>query len=281
MAKRIYEYDGKCYYEVWTSRRMPTGGRLRRKTKFDERGKRISSKVVADRMEYKIKKECDLILEKGHLWTWRDWHGECLRRMRMSLQMSTVESYNSFIKKWVPCEWNEKLILEITKKDVFDLIFEHVPKRRRWTPGIQKALLKRIRRLFQLGVEEGIIDRNPTLGITVKAPKAEQKVLNTNEAELLLMAAKDCSHRFYYHWALALFTGMRNGELYALRWKDVDFGRGLISVSRQWTSKDGLHETKSNRNRVVPICSELKKLLLELKRLGPFSENLGLGINRG
>ena len=72
---------------------------------------------------------------------------------------------------------------------------------------------------------------------------------------------------------------MRNGELYALRWTDIDLQRGLISITKQWTSKDGIHQTKSNCNRVVPISPELKKLLIELKKEGPFEETLWIGTN--
>ncbi|MCY4643276.1 MAG: site-specific integrase [Bacteriovoracales bacterium] len=278
MAQRIYYLDGKKYYEVRTCKRMADGKRMSKRKKLDENGKRISSKIVADRVEYQIKKECDHILGKGGLWTWKSWHEECLRQMRISLQKSTVENYDGLVKKWMPSDWNDKILSEITKRDVFDLIFERITQREKVTPNTQKAVLRRIKRIFQLAVEEGILDRNPAIGIKVKAPRAEQKVLNSNEVEILLMAAKECSHRFYYHWAVALFTGMRNGELYALRWTDVDFARGLISISRQWTSKDGLHQTKSNRNRVVPICPELKKILLELKSFGPFQEKLWIGL---
>ena len=130
-----------------------------------------------------------------------------------------------------------------------------------------------------MAVEDDILGKNPAMGISIKIPPAKKKVINSNEANILLRIAKECNHRFYYHWTFALFTGMRNGELYALRWPDIDFETGLISVTKQWTSKDGLHSTKSNSNRVVPISKELKKLLLELKSKGGFRERLFEGMN--
>ena len=68
--------------------------------------------------------------------------------------------------------------------------------------------------------------------------------------------------------------------MYILRWPDIDLETGLISVTKQWTTKDGLHPTKNNRNRVVPISPDLKGLLLELKQLGPFKEVLRPGFNK-
>ena len=279
MAQGAYYIEGKRFYEVWTSKRRPEGGRVRRRTKFDGNGRRISSKVMADRIEYEIKKDVEQTLSKVNQWTWGRWHEQCLRLMKMSLHESTVVNYDGLVKKWLPFSWGDRLIFEITKSDVYDMIFEHIPQIEFATANIQKGVLRRIKRIFQMAVEEGIINRNPAVGIKVKSAKAEQKVLNSNEAGLLLKMAKECAHRFYYHWALALFTGMRNGELYALRWTSIDLQRGLISVTRQWTLKDGVHQTKSNCNRVVPISPELKKLLIELKRIGPFEETLWVGAN--
>ena len=45
-------------------------------------------------------------------------------------------------------------------------------------------------------------------------------------------------------------------------------------MTKQFTSKDGLHETKTNLSRVVPIADELKPLLKWLMSQGGFSESL-------
>ena len=58
---------------------------------------------------------------------------------------------------------------------------------------------------------------------------------------------------------------MRSGELFALLWSDIDFDSKLISVNKQWTSKDGIAPTKIRRGRFVPISDELLLFLKELK----------------
>ena len=72
---------------------------------------------------------------------------------------------------------------------------------------------------------------------------------------------------FFPILCLAAKTGMRSGELYALTWGDVDFERNLITVSKQWTKKDGLTATKNRGNRIVPISQDLNKFLHELKHV--------------
>ncbi len=96
-------------------------------------------------------------------------------------------------------------------------------------------------------------------------PEIEQKVLTAAEVNILLQEAKKHDHKFYDIWVMALLTGMRSGELYALKWTDIDFEARIIHVSKQWTSKNGYGPTKSRKTRVVPISDSLLSFLKELK----------------
>ena len=103
--------------------------------------------------------------------------------------------------------------------------------------------------------------------------ESDQKVLTNSEAEKFLKEAKEVNHRFYDIWVVALMTGMRSGELYALKWSDIDFDARIISVSKQWTSKNGFGPTKTRLSRVVPISEELLGFLKGLKlKIGNESE---------
>ena len=63
----------------------------------------------------------------------------------------------------------------------------------------------------------------------------------------------------------AAFTGLRRGELIALRWRDVDFTRSAIRVSGSYS--DGVLTTpKSGRGRVVPLVPEVAELLARLSQ---------------
>src|SRR5258708_5412566 len=102
-----------------------------------------------------------------------------------------------------------------------------------------------------MAVEDGYLARNPCLGIRVRVPEVDQAVLTAKEVDIFLFEAKVVSHRFFPVWTLAVMTGMRSGELFALKWTDLDFESSIISVSRQWTSKNGICPTKTRRSRVV------------------------------
>ncbi|WP_448002542.1 tyrosine-type recombinase/integrase [Agromyces bauzanensis] len=77
--------------------------------------------------------------------------------------------------------------------------------------------------------EENLIDHNPASGI--KLPRVEKKEFEAWEPEqvghFLDVAA---GHRLAPLFELAMFTGMRRGELVGLRWADVDLTRRQLSV---------------------------------------------------
>ena len=262
--------EGKKLYEVYVGI-TARGERLQKRRRKDFQGNFISSLPTAKKVEFELKRELVGQKEGQPIWKWKDWLEECLRRMQFSLKYSTVNNYRKILGKWIPKFWSEEELQNLTKADVHNLIFENMFST---TPHQKKNLHKALRRVFEMAVEEGAINKNPARGIKVTIPAPKQKVLTSEEADKLLREGKLCNHRFYPHWAVALSTGMRNGEIYALRVSDVDLEAGIIHVTKQFTSKDGLHETKTNLSRVIPIADELRPLLKWLMSEGGYKETL-------
>lgn len=50
--------------------------------------------------------------------------------------------------------------------------------------------------------------------------------------EFLSIAKKDSSEQIYLMFRILAYTGLRKGELHALRWKDIDFSHGTLSVKQ-------------------------------------------------
>jgi integrase len=106
-------------------------------------------------------------------------------------------------------------------------------------------------------VADGLIPRNVTDG--VKAPKPNKKeftVLNRKQARAFLEAA--CGDRFQALYVLALHRGLREGELLGLRWEDVDFEAGTLSVRRTLSlTKEGhiFEPPKNGTGRCVKLTA--------------------------
>jgi integrase len=84
----------------------------------------------------------------------------------------------------------------------------------------------------------------------------ETTALTPTESSSLMKRAKTAKPEFYPVLLLALHAGLRRGEIFGLRCKDVDVLNGRIMVSHSY---DG--PTKSGKSRVVPMSDELSKAL--------------------
>lgn len=63
-----------------------------------------------------------------------------------------------------------------------------------------------------------------------------------------------------------VLTGMRNGELFAVLWSDVDFESRIIRLTKSYNTRTRtVKSTKAGYWRNVPISHELHQLLSELK----------------
>ena len=63
-----------------------------------------------------------------------------------------------------------------------------------------------------------ILQNNPTPVIKFKINSKIKSVLTEPQILLLLRKAQEQNFDWYPHYSVALFTGLRNGELYALKW---------------------------------------------------------------
>ena len=125
------------------------------------------------------------------------------------------------------------------------------------------------RSALEKAVEEGLIRTNPATGCKLPPKKArEMQVLTQSEIIRFLTQAKE--EGYYEMFLLELTTGMRRGEILALKWRDLDFGTGELHISRQ-VVKVGKEmvvsapKTKSSiRTLILP--PDMIDLLAELKR---------------
>jgi len=117
------------------------------------------------------------------------------------------------------------------------------------SPKTINNILSVLRRLLAVAKEWGIIAQVPTIK-PLKTSPPDFDFLTFEEAERLMAYQQEPSW-----WAMivvALKTGMRLGELRALRWDDVDLVSGLIVVRRAaW--KDKVGTPKSGRTRELPL----------------------------
>jgi integrase len=126
-----------------------------------------------------------------------------------------------------------------------------------------------LRKLLSLAVEWDVIQKAPKVkGFRFKSDFiTEDQFLNFGEADRVTQAAAPEWRTFI---VLALKTGLRVGELLALKWEDVDLVAGQLVVRRTlWQSQEG--PPKGGRNRKVPLSDEAVVALKAHRHLkGPY-----------
>lgn len=111
-------------------------------------------------------------------------------------------------------------------------------------------------------VKLGLIGRNPTLGVVLpREGGQEARSLSRSQVELLLQAARDSG--IYVPVLLALTTGMRRGEVLALKWSRVHENHIVVDLSLEEGNPLRFKEPKTARSRrmiAVPswVIDELK-----------------------
>lgn len=96
--------------------------------------------------------------------------------------------------------------------------------------------ISHLKEVLTFAVKNGYISSNPADGIyPMKKDKTTPDPLTRDEFLRLIDAASHQQIRNF--WSLAVYTGMRHGELCALAWEDIDLNRGTITVSRNLTAQ--------------------------------------------
>jgi integrase len=113
-------------------------------------------------------------------------------------------------------------------------------------------------------VRDGLLARNVAIAVPRPGlPRREARHLTADEVARVLDAAK--SSRYYPAVVLRAATGLRRGELMALKWRDVDLTAGTLTIGSTISRIDGeltISEPKSDRSRrVVPLPDALVTML--------------------
>lgn len=125
--------------------------------------------------------------------------------------------------------------------------------------------LQLLRAVLNFAKRNGWIIRNPFEQgeslISIAQENRRDRVLSRDEETRLLAACHGNRAHLRPILVCALDTAMRRGEIFQLRWKDVDLDNGLISIRAS--------TTKTMKARTVAMTSRLRVELVSLRQLAP------------
>ena len=107
--------------------------------------------------------------------------------------------------------------------------------------------------------------------LIVKVPEIERPRLNPpefryldfDEADLYLETVEKRLPEWHSYVLTSMRTGLRRGEMLALRWRHIDLKRRVVRVQANWTPEGGFGTPKNGKARDVPLTREVVEVLLD------------------
>lgn len=200
--------------------------------------------------------------------TLNEWYTKCITLFKKHCRDTTLRTYDVIYQKIKPYLGRMKLS-EINALQVQDALNRLKSDKSRKDC---KALLTDI---FKFAISSDLLVKNPTLKVITKIDGTEPKervVLSDEQVKLFLERTKATSRNTNQIVTVALYTGMRCGEILGLCWDCVDFEEKTISVRRTlaYLPNDGinaiyeLHDPKTKSGiRKIPMLPMVEKVLRE------------------
>lgn len=218
--------DGSIYYREsdkrWTSSLiLPTG---KRKYLYGKTRKEVQDKLrkAQQAVEQGTLVQNTAITFESYLEYW-------LEVRRSTIKAVTYTSYNSYLHRQVmPALGSVKLqkLTTVMLQHFYNQLLED---------ELSPNTIRLIHTIMSTALDDAVkwkkIAANPCKSVTPPRPeKHEMQVLTPEQAQRLLEVASN--HRLHCLLTVAIATGMRRGELLALRWSDIHFEKARIQVQR-------------------------------------------------
>lgn len=165
--------------------------------------------------------------------TVKDWLAFWLEyRVQSQIKVSTYSNYRMKLWNHIYPDLGEILLVELTKMDIEHFIRTLAAK------GLSNSTIQNVIHLLRSGLKQAVYEEkigyNPCLNVVV--PPVRRTVihaLSVNDQKRLEQAAHSSKNGAAV--ILALYTGMRIGEISGLRWTDIDMTKDIIHVRRTVT----------------------------------------------
>ena len=121
------------------------------------------------------------------------------------------------------------------------------------SPQSVKHVLNLLDRIVNFGVPRNLCERLP---FKIQKPQVSNEktedLTSEDLADLLKAIDEDSNIHAANMMRMALFTGMRRGEFFKLKWRDVDFHRGFIHII----------DPKGGPDQIIPLNDAAREVLL-------------------
>jgi integrase len=178
---------------------------------------------------------------------------------------STIKDYRNAVRRYLIAEFGADTLLHTIDTPRVDAFRERMLAEGHLSRRTIQKILVLLHGILKRAKRKGWVATNPAEDaerVTVRR-SGDFNVLLPEEVHAVARA--DGSELYGAIYVTAAFTGLRMGELRALRWSDVDFAKRLVHVRRSYTG-NAFGAPKSQRVRSVPMSDQVARVLDGLSR---------------
>jgi len=195
---------------------------------------------------------------------------------------STLRSYEQLLRLHVSPRFGHRNLTDIKREEIKAFLGDLSRQTKavggntvpRFARNTLRLIVGALRSVLSAAVEDGLIENSPALRlgrfVKTERPAHRASAMTRREAEEFLDAVLDGCPEWYPFFLTALRSGLRKGELIALKWGDIQFGRDesdsnrFILVQRNY-SLGQFTTPKNHRTRRVDLSRQLRMVLLQLR----------------
>lgn len=201
-----------------------------------------------------------------------------LETYKPGVRIRTYERYETFVRLHVVPVIGRIQLQKLTAQHIQALYAKKLEEK--LSPTTVNVLHAMLHKAFDDAVRWGLIARN--VCDLVSPPRRahyEIRPLTMEQAQQLMAAAK--GHNMEALFVLALTTGMRRGEILALKWQDINFSQNTLQVRRIFTRAPGNRyieaEPKTQKSRRSVMLPPFAVDLLKQHRIRQLEVKLQAG----
>ncbi|BBI30753.1 tyrosine-type recombinase/integrase [Cohnella abietis] len=186
-----------------------------------------------------------------------------IAQKKSQLRTSTYSNYLGYFNNHIAPNLGNILLSKLTTQHIQQL---YMKMNQTNSPRTVKHLHTMLKQGLGRAVKLNIIAKNPAEDCML--PKIENEPFdcwNAEELRQFLDFAK--SSRWYLAFLIAAYTGARLGEVLALRWENIDFSKGTVTIKNALTRKDrgfqlGQTKTRSSIRQIRLPATVIQELLV-------------------
>lgn len=209
------------------------------------------------------------------------WLDEWLASYTMNIKPATRSAYEEHIRVHIKPSLGDIPLKQLSTSDIQQL-YTNLLKERELSPKTVRNIHGVLHRTLEQAKLLGYIRVNPAdAAVTPRVEKKQVETLDAEDIGKFLAAIRGT--KYEYPLFVAVFTGLRQGELLGLTWDCVDFEHGMLLINKQHNRVKGDTEfrfasLKNDKARVLTAADEVMEVLkLQKERQTAWAAALGDG----